>query len=781
MGGVGKTRLALQVASDLASERHFAEEMAFVDLASTRDSDLVIPAIAQALNVRVGQEAAESALKSLLRSRHLLLILDNFEQVGEAGAALIDLLHACPDLHILVTSRSLLNLTGERVMPVPPLRVGSGEIGESASRQLGKNDPSSEAVRLFVERTRAVNPGFALSAGNKPVIAEIVQRLDGLPLAIELAAARGALLSPSDLLARLAHPLPQLTAGPRDRPERHQTMHAAIAWSYALLTPEEQRVFRCLGVFAGGCTLEAAGMICAPVDESALDRAGTTVLAVESALESLVRQSLIRAAAPPNECPGDTSVRVIMLETIREFAVEQLAANGEEETVRDRHAAWYLGIVEELDLHHTMQGDIARMSQLAPEQDNLRQALAWFAARDDALCLNRLSAALAVFWFDLGQFAEARAWLRQAIARDDGVPVLTRARARSEAGWLAMCQGELALATSLRDEALALAREAGDPFLLADAILRNGILAFWQGELERASELIAEAQHAFLAIGAESAAPVKAAAAVNLLGGVALIAGDVPLAIRRGEEAVAMARALGAGADLGYALCGLGYARLQDGAVMEAAACFLEATALTWLIRDDVFLARLLWAMAAAAATGEQVDTAARLIGKADALDMRTGSAMWPNDRSLARRCLALLERSLPASRLSDLRRAGASLSVEEAVVAAQAVASLLLGAERAAAIWQATGAPDLGLGHAEIEPAVARVQLTPRELDVLHLLVDGRTDRDIAEHLFITRRTASKHVEAIFAKLGVRSRGAAVAEARRLGLAPVSPNDLES
>ncbi len=832
VGGVGKTRLALRVAAELAAEGHFADGVVFVDLAAVRDPELVAPVIAQTLGVRgIGQEPAVAALKTFLRNRQHLLILDNFEQVSEVGRTLTALLQASPGLAVLVTSRSLLNVSGEQAMPVPPLSLGGA--AETAPGRADQPLVTSDAVRLFVERTRAVNPGFALSTGNEPVIAEIVQRLDGLPLAIELAAARGALLSPAALLARLERPLPHLTDGPRDQPARHRTMRAAIAWSYELLTPEEQRVFRALGVFAGGGTLEAVEYVGgeggrgeehpvllpktpnphpphlvgprptrAPPDQGATGGGQREVApgagprgeehpvlfpspptplppSVLDLVASLARQSLVQAVVPADDGSADGATRIVMLETIREFAAEQLAAAGEDALARDRHAAWFLEIVEALDLHHTMQGDAVRISRLVPEQDNLRQALAWIATWDDARPFNRLSAALAVFWFDLGQFAEARTWLHRAIARDDGVPVLTRARAWSEAGWLAMCQGDLDLAQSFRDRALAFAQEAGEPYLLADAIFKNGILAFWQGDLQRAAVLMEEAHHALLAIGKEvAAAPVKAAAAVNLLGGVALIAGDVPLAIRRGEEAVGMARALGAGADLGYALCGLGYARLQEGSVPEAAACFLEATALTWKIRDDAFLARVLWAMAAVAITREHLDAAAGLIGAADALDERTGSAMWPNDRAVAEWCLGQFEGAGTSAELSDLRRAGASHAVEQAVAASQLVASMVLGDKRAAGIWQATGAPDPGLTTVEIVPdvALAPAGLTRRELDVLHQLLNGQTDREIAARLFITRRTASKHVEAILAKLGVRSRGAAVAEARRLGLAPPPP-----
>ncbi len=345
VGGVGKTRLAIRVASDLAPQGHFADGVVFVDLATVHDPDLVTLVIAQALGVRgAGQEPAGSALKTFLGNRHLLLILDNFEQVREAGPAVVDLLLSCPDVNVIVTSRSLLIVTGERAMPVPPLSLtqeeaATGRRGQDVSRNV------SDASRLFVERTRAVNPSFALSTANEHTIAEIVQRLEGLPLAIELAAARATLLSPTTLLERLDHPLPHLTGGPRDQPERHQTMRAAIAWSYDLLSPEEQRVFRCLGVFAGGCTLEAAETVCAgdPAGGPWPSEGGATGTTVESVLESLARQSLVRSIPPPADGSGDGSTRVVMLETIREFAAERLLDRNEDTPGR-RHAEYYNAI-----------------------------------------------------------------------------------------------------------------------------------------------------------------------------------------------------------------------------------------------------------------------------------------------------------------------------------------------------------------------------------------------------------------------------------------------------
>lgn len=777
-GGSGKTRLALAIARDVAER--FADGVIWVDLGPLADLALVPDSVARAIGFTPspGLPVEEQLVRELL-PRQTLLLLDNCEHLAPAvGDLAASLLVACPDMQVLATSRAPLHVRGEHEARVEPFPL---PVAGAPDDVLYAND----AVCLFAERAQAVAPWFALNATNAVTVAAICRQLDGLPLAIELAAARTKLFTPGALLEQMTDRLRFLRGGARDLPARQRTMHDTIAWSYALLQPDQQALFRRLAVFSGGWHLGAAAAVAgadALVDHDLLDAIGL-----------LVDQSLIRRVERVGE------PRFAMLETIREFGLAALADAGEAAEARGRHAAWYREMIESLDLHHTMQGDVRRMQSLVMEQDNLRQALSWFASREDALSLNRLSAALAIFWFDLGQFTEARTWLHRAIAHDDGVPVLIRARAWCEAGWLAMCQGDLEQATPLREQGLAFAREAGEPYLLAEAIFSNGILAFWKGDLDQAAALIAEAHRAFQAIGLEiAAAPVKAGAALNLLGGVALVAGDVPLAIRYGEQAVGAARALSAAADLGYALCGLGYARFQAGQEPEAAACFLEATALTWAIHDDAFLARLFWAMAAMA-TSTRPEVAACLIGAADALDARTGSAMWPNDQVLAEWCLTRINEMLEPAALDALRQAGTSLAAEQAVAACQMLASIVLGDERAAEIWRAAGAPAPTISWEEVaipragglpggdivpdgkdiaraaridaRPAGApRSQLTSREMDVLNLLFSGLSDREIAARLFITRRTASKHVEAILAKLGVHSRGAAVAEARRLG-----------
>src|SRR5579884_2966910 len=331
-GGVGKTRLALRLAAELDDERAFADGVAFVELAAVRAADLVLPTIVQALGLRHGgREPAAVILATVLRSRRALLVLDNFEQVVAAGPRVTDLLRACPGLRVLVTSRARLHVSGEHVVVVPPLALPCREAsctgGEAAAAA-----HASEAVALFVERARAVRPDFALTPANGAAAAEICRRLDGLPLAIELAAARSALFAPAALLARLEPCLPELARGPQDAPARHRTLRDAIAWSYDLLTPDERTVFRALGVFVGGGTLEAAEVVCA----------GPGAGDVVAAVEALAQQSLLSVVEPAGD-GGEP--RLVLLETVREFAAERLAADAAEEAaVRRRHAAFFLDL-----------------------------------------------------------------------------------------------------------------------------------------------------------------------------------------------------------------------------------------------------------------------------------------------------------------------------------------------------------------------------------------------------------------------------------------------------
>jgi len=464
-GGVGKTRLALAIAADVAA--HFSDGVVFVDLAPLADPGLVVTTVAATLGVTPSVDRpVTDAIVAQLRSAQVLVLIDNCEHVLAAAGDLVStLLAGCPALQALTTSRAALHVRGEQVLPVPPLQAPRSGSPLPIVR-------AAPAAALFVQRARAVDPHFALTEQNAGAVAEVCQRLDGLPLAIELAAARSNVLSPAALLALLSQRLQILGTGPRDAPARHQTIQAAIAWSYDLLAPDEQDLFRRLAVFSGGWTLQAAEYVAPP---SPLDLS-----------DALVDQSLVVRGADADAL----SPRFTMLETIRAFGLECLSTSGEEDDTRDRHAAFFRGFIADLDLYHAVPGDRSWFSCVAPEEDNLRQTLERFLARGDAVALSELSSGLVVFWETRSQFGEGRRWLERAIARDQDLPACLRARGREAAGlFIGYHHGDDAVAAPLLEEALALARACDDPALLRHALFSSGMVALLQRDYARAMGL----------------------------------------------------------------------------------------------------------------------------------------------------------------------------------------------------------------------------------------------------------------------------------------------------
>jgi predicted ATPase len=468
----------------------FVDGVFFAPLGSISDPGLVVPAIAQALQLKevAGRPLIET-LAAALRNKHTLLVLDNFEQVLAAARGIDHLLDSCPGVKILVTSREGLHLYGEHHLPVPPLAlpdlsgVPEGELGaESDLAQV-------EAVRLFIDRARAVQPEFAPTNEDILAIAHICHRLDGLPLAIELAAARSRMLSPRAMLARLERRLPLLVGGAQSLPSRQRTLRDTIAWSYAQLSEVDRRLFRRLAVFVGGCTLEAAESVCNAEGEASID-------ALEAGA-SLADKSLLRL-----EEQGDGEPRVMMLETIREFAQEQLEASGEAPTFRQRHAEYYLSLAESANPRMWGAEQTEWLVRLDTEHDNMRAALSW--SEHDAVGVAvglRLAGALMRFWYIRGHFTECRRWLEVALAAGGDAPNPVRGRALNLAGILAFAQGDYGRATELFEESLVLLREQGDIWGIALGLGDLGLVAHDQGDYRRGAELFTESLDLFRQAG----------------------------------------------------------------------------------------------------------------------------------------------------------------------------------------------------------------------------------------------------------------------------------------
>jgi predicted ATPase/DNA-binding CsgD family transcriptional regulator len=485
-GGVGKTRLALAIASELQGS--FADGVCFVSLAPIQDAALVLPTVVQALGLQ-GSSAQGSMdlLKAALRERHLLLLLDNFEPVVAAAPQLVELLAACPRLTLLVTSREVLHVRGEREFPVPPLALPDPQHlpdCETLARY--------GAVALFLARAREVQPTFALTPDTAQLIAEISVRLDGLPLAIELAAARLKLLSLSSLLERLEHRLAVLTGGARDLPERQHTLRDTLAWSYELLSEEEQQLFRRLSIFVGGFILEAG--------EAVYDALGGESAQVLDGVTSLLDKHLLHQRE--QEGPGQGDRRLLMLETIREYGWERLVTSGELEETRRVHAAHYLQLAEEAEAHLFGAGQEQWFDWLEREYDNLRAALNWAVeqagseeAGQKGETALRLTGALVRYWAVRGSLSEGLAWLERALAATAPVPESTRIRALSGAAWLAFFLGDVERAAVLCEECLHMyraARETRKAQDIAASLLWLGWLPLVHGNDDQVRFLLEE-------------------------------------------------------------------------------------------------------------------------------------------------------------------------------------------------------------------------------------------------------------------------------------------------
>ncbi|MDQ3442632.1 MAG: helix-turn-helix domain-containing protein [Chloroflexota bacterium] len=616
-GGVGKTRLALGAAVDLRGD--YADGAWFVPLAPVTDPTLVLGAIVRSLALRASAEISpRAALIQFLKERHALLILDNFEQVPAAAPALADVLTNCPGVTAIVTSRLPLRVDGEQEFPVPPLDIPEGDNGLSIA-ELG----AVPAVALFVQRARAVRPAFAITPANANAIAELCARLDGLPLGIELAAARSRLLSPQAILDRLTDRLSLLTGGGADRPVRLQTMRSAVAWSFDLLGPEEQVLFRRLSVFVGGCTLDAVGAVANGESASSVD--GWSFAAADPHLldrvEMLVDHSLLIAG---EDVAGD--VRLGMLETIREYGTEELVASGEVETIRQAHATWFLHFVTaaRADIEGPARRDAH--ARVARELDNVRAAMAWLHDTVEIEMAQRLASEMARFWIDLGYIDEGRTLMDQVVAMTGAVPPDVRIEALYWAAGFANLQNDSDRAALLATEGLALARERGRAQGVALSLTQLAeALSFT--DIERAQSLAVEALGIFRA-GDDH---IMEGMTLRQLGSLAQRRGDDDQAVVYHTAALALWRHLDHPWGVPAALRELAESALGRGDLVTARTQYQESL-LRWRhLGERLHMSDCLRGLARVALASGDAETATLLLSAQARLDQAMGYMYAPD------------------------------------------------------------------------------------------------------------------------------------------------------
>ena len=811
-GGTGKTRMALQVAAEL-SER-FDDGVYIVNLAPIIDPTLVMPTIAQTLDVKeTAGQSLLNLLREFLREKHLLLLLDNFEQVVGASVQVADLLIACPRLKVIVTSRAVLHVRGEQEFAVPPLAVPDPKHLPDL-----KTLSQYEAVTLFILRAQAVKPEFQVSTANAPALAEICARLDGLPLAIELAAARINVLPPQALLARLDQRLAVLKSGARDAPARQQTLRKTIEWSYQLLDVDEQRLFQRFAVFVGGCTLGAIEAVCAAPRSDAIARS------VLDGVASLVEKNLLQQREQ-----ADGEPRYVMLETIHEYALEALDGVGEGEATRRAHAACYLQFAEEAFLGFNSPQQTAWFEHLEREHDNLRAALQWLLEhgeteqnREMAL---RMAGAIADSWRMRGQGSEGQHFLELALAASEGIASSVRAKVLRDAGRMALylndyeragvlCEESLVLcrelgdttglahslhllawaarerdnvnrASSLFEEALALRRELGDKEDIAWSLFQWGILICKQGEYARAKAFFEES----LALFRELARPHAIGWSLYRLAEVCFLSQSDPKAVRTLlEESFSLFRAIGekngimdyfflsgrlalsqgdaptarslaeqglaVSRDIGFGetelLSLLGEVADRLGDHATARALYEESLTVASRVGHKVEIASCLEGLARVVAAQGDPMWAVRLCGAAEALRVSIGAPL----PSVAR---VDYERSLASARAQLGEQAFATAWAEgRALTPAHALAAKGPVALPAGAKYTSHTAPSSRI----VPPKPTYPDgLTAREVEVLRLVAEGLTNAQIAERLIISPTTVNAHMRSLYSKVAVNTR----------------------
>jgi predicted ATPase/DNA-binding SARP family transcriptional activator/DNA-binding CsgD family transcriptional regulator len=764
-GGSGKTRLALEVAADLIGT--YRDGVWIVDLAPLSEPGLVVQEVAGVLGVqeRPGEPLPDT-LVDALRSRRMLLVLDNCEHLIDAVAYLVeDLLRPCPDLRLLATSRAALGVPDEINLPVPPLSLPDPGGPATVEELEGYG-----SARLFVERALYRTPAFALTPENAGAVVEVCRQLEGIPLAIELAAARVGVLAVEQISERLSDSLGLLTGGGRTLTPRQRTMRGSLDWSHALLAEPERKLFGRLAVFAGGWSLEAAETVCSA---DGIERGE-----IHNLLGGLVDKSLVMVGPKAN---GATRYR--MLEPIRQYASEKLEESGQADEAQGQHVAFFLDVAEEAEPELAGSQQSHWVKQLEREHDNLRAALSWVLERREAGQSLRFGAALWRFWLAEGYLSEGRKWLDAILAGGEQGP--ERARALEGLGWLAQYQGDIERAKAAYREMLKLSRESDDRGNVATALNSLGTLAVSTGDNERAKRYLEENLSVLQQLEEEQNAvtTIKKYHASNLLGILALNEdGDPARATALWKESLELARETGDALRIGASLCSLGYAAVLQGdneramALCEetlafarehedageevvpetlvnlglaalghgeyerAISSFDEALAMSQRAGRKASLINALEGMASLVGARGEAPLAARLWGAAERAREVTGIALPPGDRALHEPRLAAAR-----SRLGET-------AWEVALTEGQAM-SLDLAAEYA-------------LSKEGSEPPTTPVsrqrhadELTAREREVTVLVARGLTNRQISTSLCISERTAGNHVGRILGKLGLRSR----------------------
>lgn len=659
-GGIGKSRLALQVAADCAED--FSDGAFFVALAPLTDATLVATTIAQALGITEVASQSPANLTKHIRERHLLLVLDNFEHVIAAAPLVAELLQAAPRITVLITSRRVLQLYGEHEFAVPPLT-----LPDLAHLPPIEQLIDYEAITLFVQRTQAIQPSFTLSSTNASVVATICARLEGLPLSIELAAARGKLLDPPGLLARLADRLGLLTWGPNHIPARQQTLRNTLDWSYQLLDAPTQTLLARLAVFMGGCTLDAAEAVCQI--EADNGNSGMKVYVpiaqpvskaiIEDGLMTLLNNSLL------NYTPSDDGAhRFVMLETIRQYAEERLTDTATVELVQRQHAHYYLRLAETAASALTGSTQIAWLTRLEGEHDNIRAALGRALAWRDVELAGRLCSALWRFWMLRGHLSEGRMWIDALLAHHTAMTSAIHASVRLGAGRLARQQADLAQATTHLEASLELWRTLNDQAGTALVLGNLGVVAYDQGQFEDARLLHQES----LTLRQQLGDQWGIAATLTNLGEVARQQGDEERALSLQTQSLALFRGIGDAVGAATALMNMGLLHSQRGDYALARTLLNESLLLWHELGEQVYLAESLEGLAVVAAAQGQAERVARIAGAAATIRAAIGAPLPQADRARYEQSLERARTQLDPATFALAWTAGQALTLEQAI-----------------------------------------------------------------------------------------------------------------